>query len=78
MSRAVFRCWRFRHGCSTAELERRWNLTLQHVREIEIRIQQHNAEIDQGPETTNENFHPLARQLEDIWTFGMIQPPAHD
>ncbi len=33
----------------TAELERRWNLALQHVREIEVRIEQHGAAIDPGP-----------------------------
>ena len=51
----------------TAELERRWNLALQHVREIEIRIQQHKTEIDHGPEISSEGFHQLASQLEAIW-----------
>lgn len=52
----------------TAELERRWNLSLQHVRDIETRIEQHAAEIDQGPVVTGEDFHQLASQLESIWT----------
>jgi DNA invertase Pin-like site-specific DNA recombinase len=52
----------------TAELERRWNLSLQHVRDIETRIEQHAAEIDQGPVVTREDFHQLASQLESIWT----------
>lgn len=51
----------------TAELERRWNLALQHMAEIEIRIQQHNAEIDHDPEINSEEFHQLASQLEAIW-----------
>jgi len=51
----------------TAELERRWNLALQHVGEIEIRIQKHNAEIDHDPEINSEDFHQLASQLEAIW-----------
>jgi DNA invertase Pin-like site-specific DNA recombinase len=52
----------------TAELERRWNLSLQHARDIETRIEQHAAEIDQGPVVTGEDFHQLASQLESIWT----------
>jgi DNA invertase Pin-like site-specific DNA recombinase len=52
----------------TAELERRWNLSLQHVRDIETRIEQHIAEIDQGPVVTREDFDQLASQLESIWT----------
>jgi DNA invertase Pin-like site-specific DNA recombinase len=52
----------------TAELERRWNLSLQHVRDIETRIEQHAAEIDQDPVVTGEDFHQLASQLESIWT----------
>jgi len=52
----------------TAELERRWNLSLQHMRDIETRIEQHAAEIDQGPVVTREDFHQLASQLESLWT----------
>lgn len=52
----------------TAELERRWNLSLQHVRDIETRIEKHIAEIDQGPVVTREDFDQLASQLESIWT----------
>jgi hypothetical protein len=52
----------------TAELERRWNLALHHVREIELRIEQHGAGIDQGPATTDESFHELADQVEVVWT----------
>ena len=52
----------------TAELERRWNLALQHVREIEVRIEQHGAALDQGPAASLEDFHQLAHQLEAIWT----------
>jgi DNA invertase Pin-like site-specific DNA recombinase len=52
----------------TAELERRWNLALQHVREIEVRIEQHGAALDQGPAASLEDFHQLAHKLEAIWT----------
>jgi hypothetical protein len=52
----------------TAELERRWNLALQHVHEIEVRIEQHSAAIDQVPAAVGEHLHQLANQLEAIWT----------
>ena len=52
----------------TAELERRWNLALQNVREIEIRIEQHGAAIDAGPAASLEDFSQLTQQLETIWT----------
>jgi DNA invertase Pin-like site-specific DNA recombinase len=52
----------------TAELERRWNLALQHMHEIEVRIEQHGAVIDQDPTLTKEDFHLLAQQVEAIWT----------
>lgn len=52
----------------TAELERRWNLALQHVREIEVHIEQHGAAIDPGPTPSLEDLHQLSQQLEIIWT----------
>lgn len=52
----------------TAELERRWNLALQHVREIEVRIEQHGAAVDPGPAASLEDFYQLSQQLETIWT----------
>ena len=52
----------------TAELERRWNLALQHVHEIEVRIHQHSADVDQTPAGTGEDLYQLATQLETIWT----------
>ena len=52
----------------TAELERRWNLALQHVREIEVRIEEHGAGVDPGPAASLEDFHQLSQQLEAIWT----------
>jgi hypothetical protein len=52
----------------TAELERRWNLTLQHVREIEVRIEQHSASVAPGPAPSLEDLHHLCHQLETIWT----------
>jgi DNA invertase Pin-like site-specific DNA recombinase len=52
----------------TAELERRWNLALQHVREIEVRIEQHGDAVKLGPAASLEDFHQLSQQLETIWT----------
>ena len=52
----------------TSELERRWNLALQHVREIEVRIKQHGAATDPAPAPSLEDFHQLSQQLETIWT----------
>jgi DNA invertase Pin-like site-specific DNA recombinase len=51
----------------TAELERRWNLALQHVREVEVRIEQHGAALPPGPAASLEDFHQLSQQLETIW-----------
>lgn len=52
----------------TSELERRWNLALQHVREIEMRIEQHGATMDPAPAPSLEDVHQLSQQLETIWT----------
>ena len=52
----------------TSELERRWNLALQHLHEIEVRIEHHGAAIDQDPTATMDDFHRLAQQVETIWT----------
>jgi DNA invertase Pin-like site-specific DNA recombinase len=51
----------------TAELERRWNLALQHVREIEVRIEQHGAAADASPAASLEDLDQLSQQLETIW-----------
>lgn len=51
----------------TAELERRWNLALQHVHEIEARIHQHDADSDRVPTAADEDLPQLATQLEAIW-----------
>jgi DNA invertase Pin-like site-specific DNA recombinase len=52
----------------TAELERRWNVALQHVREIEERIEQHGAAADASPAASLEELYQLSQQLETIWT----------
>jgi DNA invertase Pin-like site-specific DNA recombinase len=52
----------------TAELERRWNFALQHVREIELRIEQHGATAAPTATPSLEEFHQLSQQLETIWT----------
>jgi Recombinase/Recombinase zinc beta ribbon domain len=49
------------------ELECRWNLALQQVREIETRIEQHSESADPCPTATPEEFAGLARQLEAVW-----------
>jgi hypothetical protein len=51
----------------TAELERRWNSALQHVREIEVRIEQHGAATDANPAASLEDLYQLSQQLETIW-----------
>ncbi len=51
----------------TAELERRWNLALQHLNEIEERIHQHGADMDRDPSIALEDLTQLATQLEAIW-----------
>src|ERR1035437_8683815 len=40
----------------TAELERRWNVALQHVHEIEVRIEQQSAATDQVPTAVGEDL----------------------
>ena len=59
----------------TAELERRWNLALQHVREIEARIGQHGDTAAPGPTPSLEDFHQLSQQVETIWTDSATSPP---
>jgi hypothetical protein len=49
------------------ELERRWNHALQHVREIEGRIDQHVQGQRQRPAPSREAFENLAADLETVW-----------
>jgi DNA invertase Pin-like site-specific DNA recombinase len=49
------------------ELERRWNHALQHVREIEARIDQHVHDRSQVVIPTREAFEKLAADLEAVW-----------
>jgi hypothetical protein len=44
-------------------LERRWNLALQHVREIEVRIEQHGTAADASPTASLEDLDQLSQQL---------------
>jgi len=48
-------------------LERGWNQALQHVGEIERRIEQHFEVAGQVPAASLEEFVGLARQLETVW-----------
>ncbi|HZQ70307.1 MAG TPA: recombinase family protein [Terriglobales bacterium] len=53
------------------ELERRWNLALERVREVEVRIQHHsgNQHDDANtPRPTREEFEILAAELESVWS----------
>jgi hypothetical protein len=52
----------------TAELERRWNEALEHMRGIEMRIQQHRVAVDQSPPDASQDLYQLASRLEAIWT----------
>ena len=49
------------------ELERRWNMALQHRRDVETRIERHRADQIQLPSTTPGEFSELADDLETIW-----------
>lgn len=49
------------------ELERRWNLALQRVREIEQRIEQHVQGQGKATTPTREEFEELAAKLETVW-----------
>ena len=49
------------------ELERRWNQALQHVREIEERIEQHVQGRRQAVVPTQEEFENLSADLEAVW-----------
>jgi DNA invertase Pin-like site-specific DNA recombinase len=49
------------------ELERRWNQALQRVREIEQRIAQRAATLNEEPVPTLEEFSGLAARLEALW-----------
>jgi len=51
----------------TDELERRWNQSLQRVREIEARIQQHRDREGTSIAPTHEEFADLAADLESLW-----------
>jgi len=57
----------------TAELERRWNLALQHVREIEVRIEQHGAAADASPAASLEDLYQLSQHWKPS---GLIPPPV--
>jgi len=49
------------------ELERRWNQALQHVHELEGRIDQHVQGQRQSPVPSREEFEHLAADLEAVW-----------
>jgi hypothetical protein len=49
------------------ELERRWNESLQHVQEMEQRIDQHNRQLASAIKPTREDFESLASDLETVW-----------
>lgn len=49
------------------ELERRWNEALAHVRDLELRMEQHRTSRASSPAATLEEFTGLAEELEEIW-----------
>jgi DNA invertase Pin-like site-specific DNA recombinase len=49
------------------ELEHRWNMALQRVRDLELRIEQHRGSRELTPAGTLEDFADLADDLEAIW-----------
>jgi DNA invertase Pin-like site-specific DNA recombinase len=49
------------------ELERRWNAALQHVRQLETRIDQHSHNNKSTTVPSREEFLELASELEDVW-----------
>lgn len=49
------------------ELERRWNLALERVSEIELRITQHGCSQDAAPTEKLEDCDVLAAELESVW-----------
>ncbi len=51
----------------TDELERRWNRTLERVREIETRISAHRDGAAQHRPVTQNEFEELAANLETVW-----------
>jgi hypothetical protein len=51
----------------TIELERRWNLVLERVSEIERRIAQYGRPQDAVPIEILEDCEDLAAELESVW-----------
>ena len=49
------------------ELERRWNRALEHVQELEHRLEEHRRQQPQRPAATLEDFQDLAADLETLW-----------
>jgi len=53
------------------ELERRWNQALQHVREVEVRIEQHELEAGQQPRAEPQEFEGVGQATRN----GVERPP---
>jgi DNA invertase Pin-like site-specific DNA recombinase len=51
----------------TGELERRWNVALTQVREIELKIATHQGGVAAHRPAIEEEFVDLARDLESVW-----------
>jgi DNA invertase Pin-like site-specific DNA recombinase len=50
------------------ELERRWNAALERERDIEAKVERERAHSEQHAPPSVEQFHSLARDLQDVWT----------
>jgi len=51
----------------TAELERRWNLALERVAEVESRISRHQQQSESDEEVQADEFARLAEEVEAVW-----------
>jgi DNA repair exonuclease SbcCD ATPase subunit len=49
------------------ELERRWTRALEHVQELEHRLEEHRKQQPQRPAATLEDVQALAADLETLW-----------
>jgi DNA invertase Pin-like site-specific DNA recombinase len=57
-----------------SELEHRWNMALQQVRQLEARIAQERSEDREAASTTFEEFQTLAADLESVWCDASSDP----
>jgi len=49
------------------ELERRWNVALQHVQDLEGRVSAHKIQLNSRPSATSKDFIALSEDVERLW-----------